>query len=237
MKSIMKNIFALCFLLSGIAFCNITIVSSVENTDEGADSTFLKTHDMPMPIGGMEAIMKNVRYPEEAKKAGKEGKVIVMAEVDESGKIVNVSVKKSVDKFLDEAAKEAVSKVMFTPGKVSGKPVKVKVAIPIMFKLDGEKDKQTDETLPYPVGGMQSIMKAVTYPEDAKTANIQGTVLVSASVNEQGNVVETKILKSVSSSCDAEAARAVKSVKFIPAKVNGKYVRAEIVVPIMFKLQ
>lgn len=42
---------------------------------------------MPEPIGGFEAIMKNVVYPESAKEEGIQGKVIVKLIVDEKGNV------------------------------------------------------------------------------------------------------------------------------------------------------
>jgi periplasmic protein TonB len=91
---------------------------------------------MPSPVGGIMAIAKNVVYPDEAKKAGVQGKVYVEATIDENGNVVKTSVKKSVGSGCDEAAMKAIRKTKFTPGTKDGKPVKVSVTIPIQFKLD-----------------------------------------------------------------------------------------------------
>jgi TonB family protein len=103
---------------------------------------FAQTKDadvMPSPVGGIMAIAKNVVYPEEAKKAGVQGKVFVKAIIDESGNVVKTSIKKSVGSGCDEAAMKAIQKTKFTPGTKDGKLVKASVIIPIQFKLDGEK--------------------------------------------------------------------------------------------------
>lgn len=105
---------------------------------------FAQTKDadvMPSPVGGIMAIANNVVYPEEAKKAGVQGKVFVKAIIDESGNVVKTSIKKSVGSGCDEAAMEAIRKTKFTPGTKDGNPVKVSVTIPIQFKLDGKKKK------------------------------------------------------------------------------------------------
>jgi outer membrane biosynthesis protein TonB len=52
-----------------------------------------------------------------------------------AGHVVRVEVAGSAQELLSSAAAEAVSQWHFTPGKVLGKPVAVKVGIPITFKL------------------------------------------------------------------------------------------------------
>jgi len=90
---------------------------------------------MPELIGGLHSIQSNIRYPEIAKRAGIEGKVYVLAYIDESGNVTNARIIKGIGAGCDEAALDAVSAVKFTPGKQRGKPVKVQVTIPIVFKL------------------------------------------------------------------------------------------------------
>ncbi len=202
-----------------------------------ADSVYHKADKMPEPVGGIQAIFKNVTYPEKAVKAGKEGKTLVSAVIDESGKVIKTAIKSSSDKVFDMASKDAVKKTLFTPAMVGGKPVKCEIVIPIQFKLDSKHDNQVDEGQPFPIGGMETVMKSVRYPEVAMSSKVQGKVIVQTTVDENGDVIETKILMGVSSELDAEAARAIRSVKFIPGKKDGKPVKADVVIPIMFKLQ
>ncbi|MCF8240634.1 MAG: energy transducer TonB [Melioribacteraceae bacterium] len=90
---------------------------------------------LPEPIGGINEIAKNVIYPEEAKKAGIEGKVFLNVFINEEGNVDKLVILKSSHPALDSAAIEAVSKVKFTPGKKDGIPVKTQIAIPIKFQL------------------------------------------------------------------------------------------------------
>ena len=90
---------------------------------------------MPEPIGGITEIQKKIIYPEIAKRAGVEGKVYVLAFVDESGTVTDVKLIKGIGAGCDEAAMDAVRKTKFKPGKQRGKPVKVQVSIPVVFKL------------------------------------------------------------------------------------------------------
>jgi protein TonB len=96
---------------------------------------FVAVEDMPEPIGGIAAIQEKIVYPEIAKRAGVEGKVYIKAYVDENGNITKAEVLKGIGAGCDEAALDAVKKTKFKPGKQRGKPVKVQVSIPVVFKL------------------------------------------------------------------------------------------------------
>jgi len=96
---------------------------------------FVAVEEMPEPIGGITEIQKKIIYPEIAKRAGVEGKVYVLAFVDESGTVTDVKLIKGIGAGCDEAAMDAVRKTKFKPGKQRGKPVKVQVSIPVVFKL------------------------------------------------------------------------------------------------------
>jgi protein TonB len=89
----------------------------------------------PAPIGGIEAIMKKVVYPEKAKEEKLQGKVLVKAVIDEKGNVENASIEKGVSQLLDDAAVKAIKEVKFTPGEKNGKKVKAEVIIPVKFKL------------------------------------------------------------------------------------------------------
>jgi protein TonB len=96
---------------------------------------FVAVEEMPGPIGGIKSIQEKIVYPEIAKRAGVEGKVYVLAFVNEQGEVTKAQIIKGIGAGCDEAALNAVLKTRFTPGKQRGKPVKVQVSIPIIFKL------------------------------------------------------------------------------------------------------
>ena len=106
-----------------------------EKKTEEEPQYFVAVEDMPEPIGGIAAIQSKIVYPEIAKRAGVEGKVYVKAFVDESGNVTKVEVQKGIGAGCDEAAMKAVKETKFKPGKQRGKPVKVQVSIPVVFRL------------------------------------------------------------------------------------------------------
>ena len=107
----------------------------VEEKKEEAPQYFVAVEEMPEPIGGIAAIKSLIEYPEIAKRAGVEGKVYVLAFVDERGNVTSAKILKGIGAGCDEAAIDAVRKTKFKPGKQRGTPVKVQVSIPIVFKL------------------------------------------------------------------------------------------------------
>ena len=95
---------------------------------------FVAVEEMPQPIGGLQAIQGKIEYPEIAIRAGVEGKVFVRAFVDETGTVTSAEIVKGIGAGCDEAALDAIQKTKFTPGKQRGKPIKVQVTIPVVFK-------------------------------------------------------------------------------------------------------
>lgn len=91
--------------------------------------------DMPSPDGGMAALIKGVRYPDMARKAGIQGKVFVLVYVNERGGVDDVKIVKGLGAGCDEAAISAVKKAKFIPGKSKGQAVKTKLSLALTFKL------------------------------------------------------------------------------------------------------
>ncbi len=102
---------------------------------EEAPEVFIVVERMPEPVGGMKAIFDRVRYPEIARRAGIEGRVLVEFIVDEQGNVTEPKVLRGIGGGCDEAAIEAISGVKFTPGMQRGRPVKVQFQVPIVFRL------------------------------------------------------------------------------------------------------
>ena len=93
------------------------------------------SEERPELIGGLAALLREVQYPEIARKAGVEGRVIIQFIVDENGKVTESAVIRGIGAGCDEEALRVVRQARFKPGKQRGKAVKVKMALPITFKL------------------------------------------------------------------------------------------------------
>lgn len=83
------------------------------------------------------------------------------------------------------------------------------------------------------------LVKSVSprYPDLARQAGIEGTVLLRVVIDERGRVIDVTVLNSdVTDSMVRAAVAAVKQFRFKPAKQRMKPVKAAVAVPIRFKL-
>ncbi len=96
---------------------------------------YVVVEEMPEIVGGIKSIQEKIVYPELAKHSGIEGKVYALAFIDEKGNVADAKIIKGIGGGCDEAALDAVKQTKFIPGRQKGKPVKVQVSIPIVFKL------------------------------------------------------------------------------------------------------
>jgi protein TonB len=104
--------------------------------DDSEAIVFVPYDEPPEPIGGFAAIQNALTYPEIARKAGVEGRVVIWARVDEAGNVVNTKVQKSLGpNGCDEAAIAAIQSVKWKPAKQRDRAVKVWIAVPVDFKL------------------------------------------------------------------------------------------------------
>jgi protein TonB len=121
----------------------VEIYAPVLQAEEEAteEEIFVIVEDMPKFRGGdinkfREWVQKRVRYPELAAENGIQGRVFITFVVEPNGTVSNVSVTRSVDQLLDDAAKEAVAaSPKWEPGMQRGRPVRVRYSIPIIFQL------------------------------------------------------------------------------------------------------
>ena len=83
-------------------------------------------------------INNHIEYPQPALDDNKEGRVNVNFVIDENGKITNAGTAGAkLGDGLDEEAVRVVSSMPgWTPGTVKGKPVKVRMSLPIVFKIE-----------------------------------------------------------------------------------------------------
>ena len=77
-------------------------------------------------------------YPEEARDKGIEGTVVLVALVNEEGKVEDVAVEQGVDPLLDQAAMRAAYHTPFFPYRIEGTAQAVFVRMPYRFELVGK---------------------------------------------------------------------------------------------------
>ena len=90
--------------------------------------------------GGIPALMKflaqNVKYPTDAQKAGKQGRVIAQFVVTTDGSVADVKIIRGIDASLDQEAIRVIKAMpQWKPGTQDGQPVNVRYTLPVVFKL------------------------------------------------------------------------------------------------------
>jgi protein TonB len=101
---------------------------------------FLHPETPPVYDGGYEAMLnfmqRKMRYPNLPRKMGIEGTVFVSFLVNGDGSIGDVKVLRGIHPDCDKEAVRVISMLQgWTGGKQGGVPVKVRMALPIKFKL------------------------------------------------------------------------------------------------------
>lgn len=109
--------------------------------EEAADEIFQFVEDQPSPLGGMKAfyayVGKNMKYPAQARRMGIEGKVYITFVVGKDGALTDVKVLKGIGAGCDmEAIRVLSGAPKWKPGKQRGRPVRVRMQLPIIFKLN-----------------------------------------------------------------------------------------------------
>jgi TonB family protein len=226
--------------------------------EEGAP--FVVVEEMPMFPGGDAELLawigKNTNYPENAKKNGIEGRVIVRFCVTDVGGIDRVSILKGVDTELDnEAVRVVKSLPAFKPGKQGGKPVNVWYMVPITFGLVKPAETSVPKTSvkPQPAlpagydnppvfrGGEKAMYKFINsklvYPQSARESLVSGKVIVRFAIDALGSVGDVSVVNGINKELDAEAIRVIKLLpKWKPATLEGKPVKVGYTIPVTFKL-
>jgi len=122
------------FIITFMLFVTLSAKNySIDNWQNEEYAAFAE--QMPQPIGGLEGIYKLIEYPKMAQNAGVQGKVYLLAYINENGGVDDVKVIKGIGAGCEEAAIEAVKQTKFTPGSSGGKNIKVKLSLQFQFKL------------------------------------------------------------------------------------------------------
>ena len=116
------------------------IVDEEPVEEEKVQEIFEIVEESAEPTGGYAAfykyVKKNIKYPNQAKRMGVEGKVYVQFVVDTDGSITDVKAIRGIGAGCDEEAVRILSgSPKWKPGKQRGRAVKQRIVLPINFKL------------------------------------------------------------------------------------------------------
>lgn len=105
--------------------------------EDDPEVVFITAEENPEFNGDVFAYLsKSLKYPIIPQENGVQGKVICQFVVNRDGSITDIEVVRGVDKYLDaEAVRVIKTMPAWKPGKMNGKPVRVKFTLPVVFRL------------------------------------------------------------------------------------------------------
>lgn len=108
-----------------------------EEVDVEEEEIFVVVEEMPELIGGIAVLQSRIKYPEMARQAGVNGRVFVQFVVNEQGNVIEPVVLRGIGGGCDEEAMRVIKTAKFKPGRQRGRPVRVRMVIPVRFELKG----------------------------------------------------------------------------------------------------
>ncbi len=118
------------------------VTEAIRQPHDGIDDVLdgQRLEELPEFPGGWSELMKwltnNLKYPPQAVRQKKEGRVVVSFIVNKDGTLADIKLAKSVDPQLDREALRVVRMMPhWKPGKEKGQPCRSMVVVPVVFKL------------------------------------------------------------------------------------------------------
>jgi protein TonB len=110
---------------------------------DGQDSPFFEYEQLPVYPDGdggqhaiVAAIQRGVRYPKDALRARREGRVYVSFTVNRNGRVADIKVVKGLFPSIDAVVVQGVNQLKtFKPGQQDGKAVAVSYTVPVTFRI------------------------------------------------------------------------------------------------------
>ena len=209
----------------------------------------------PYDVAPEAKTMVQPKYPDAATRAGTEGTVWTKVAIDETGKVVKVTISKSDAEIFNQPSIDAAMQWVFKPAMKDGKPIATEVAIPFRYKIQGSAGGPTDytqpgksallisvrpgsgyrviEQQPYLIGQSPTVSNE-WYPESAQKDRFEGLVMLKLNVNLYGRVERVEIEAHARGDLDSAAVRLARTLTFIPGQSDGMPEKTIIRVPIFF---
>lgn len=113
----------------------------LEVEEEKAEEIFTIVEQQPEPPGGFSAfytyVGQNLKYPKLALRSNIQGRVYIQFVVEKDGSLTDIKTMKGIGGGCDEEACRIIGNApKWKPGKQRGQPVRVKMIIPIHFRLE-----------------------------------------------------------------------------------------------------
>jgi TonB family protein len=193
-------------------------------------------------------------YPPDAADTDRPHVCILSAVVGVDGNATSVHVTNPNAGPFDDSAIAAVTQSQFEPGALDGKPVPVLIQVRVPFfhlaeavpriivRNPQSSFLQARQNAPFRLPPADGYPRPISpfpnpeYSEEARRKKIEGVVLVSALVNEEGNPIDLRVERSLGHGLDERALDCVSQYRFRPAMRDGQPVAQRITIEVSFKL-
>ena len=183
-------------------------------------------------------------YPPQALQQRLAGKTFARLILAEDGRVESAqALPTDTPQALKDAFVDAVRSWKYLPGRKGGRAVRTEIVETYDFVLPPEpvKIREGDLLSLAEVTTAPRLERAVTptYPKSAQETGLEGTVFLSALVNERGEVASSTVLSnSVADPALRQAAsEAVRGYRYAPAEKDGVKVKVYVEIPVGFKLE
>ena len=240
-------------------FLKTKIYTPETAAEVSSEPAVLKAEVMPKFMGGdlnkfRNWVQMHIKYPKVAQDQGIQGRVIAEFVIEKDGKVSFSKIMESPHESLSAEVEGAIRhSPNWTPGTNGGKPVRVKMHIPVNFAIrnggpvnNANKGNGEDqplmkaEILPSFQGGNLNTYRSwveseIVYPKKLLRKKIGGRVTVEFIIDKDGTVIFSKILQSPHELFSAEVERVIKSSPlWSPGKQRGEPVMTKMQLPVEF---
>jgi len=138
----------------------------------------------------------------------------------------------------DAAAIEAVRESRFEPGRRKRQSVPVRIAVYVPFGVENQTLIAAQDLYAQKRATAPRVLNRIEaqFSDLARRKRIDGTVLISVTVDEHGMPVNIRVVEGVGYGLDEEAIAAVRQYRFDPARMDGMPIPVTISVEINFRL-
>lgn len=122
---------------------------------------------------------------------------------------------------------------------ITGDETKIVIEAPKQKNILVEKEvlPEPDEFIAYEEPPTRVVFTPPVYPEIARKAGVEGTVVLHVLVDKEGNIRNVRVIKGLGAGLDEAAIESAKNSKWTPAIQNHRPVAVWVSLPIRFKLR
>lgn len=228
----------------------VTILASIDTTGKVRSTKVVKGIGLGCDEAAKEAIEETRFYPGKDKGRAVETEVVlyVQFKLDELYTTANINKENVLSRNIEEPLNIDYSQPEKSEPRIESQPK-------IDKTLELPKERKEEDTYKVsslykddyfecsldkcamPVEGIKGILNNLVIPKRTIEKNITGIIEVMVTVDENGYVRNTKVIKGLGSGADEAVEVAILETKFQPGMMNGENIRSDVLVKVPFRIE